>query len=166
VWFERLARVGVEGLVVKAAEGRYRPGRRGWLKYKHHDGTEAVVGGVTGSLHHPRQVIVGRCCSSGGGLRVVGCTAPLDASASADLAGLLVPADGGHPWPVRLPAGWVGGLSGQALVEYVRVEPAVVAEVRVDVAAEHGRWRHPVRYLRRRGDLTPADVLPDLHLHP
>ncbi|RCG16914.1 ATP-dependent DNA ligase, partial [Sphaerisporangium album] len=28
----------------------------------------------------------------------------------------------------------------------------------VDVAAEHGRWRHPVRYLRPRLDLTAADL--------
>jgi hypothetical protein len=40
----------------------------------------------------------------------------------------------------------------------------VVVEVRVDVAAERGRWRHPARYLRLRPDLAPADVPTDLDL--
>lgn len=154
VWFERLAGVGVEGLVIKAADGRYRPGRRDWLKYKHHDSTEVIVGGVTGSLQRPQEVIVGH-------------TTPLTAAAAAELAALLIAAGGEHPWPERLPAGWAGGLSGQGPpIDYVRVEPRVVVEVRVDVAAERGRWRHALRYLRPRPDLTPADVPLDLDLQP
>ncbi|MET8354864.1 hypothetical protein [Micromonospora sp. NPDC005206] len=38
--------------------------------------------------------------------------------------------------------------------------PTIVAEIDVDTAYEHHRWRHHVRYLRPRLDLTPADVPP------
>ncbi|WP_406485990.1 hypothetical protein [Streptomyces phaeochromogenes] len=39
------------------------------------------------------------------------------------------------------------------------VEPVVVAEIAVDVSLDAaGRWRHPVRLVRVRSDLTPDDV--------
>lgn len=40
-----------------------------------------------------------------------------------------------------------------------RVEPLVVAEISADTALHAGFFRHPVRYLRHRPDLEPADVL-------
>jgi hypothetical protein len=40
----------VEGLLAKGATSRYLPGRRGWLKYRATTTTEAIVGGVTGTL--------------------------------------------------------------------------------------------------------------------
>lgn len=43
VWFEVLPAQGIEGLVVKAASGRYQEGKRGWWKVKHRTTTEAVV---------------------------------------------------------------------------------------------------------------------------
>jgi hypothetical protein len=65
----------------------------------------------------------------------------------------------GHPWPYPLPAAWSGRFDRSAGPEpYVRVEPLAVAEVVVDGAYEHGRWRHAVRHLRLRPDLGPADV--------
>jgi ATP-dependent DNA ligase len=52
-WMEVLpAAMGVEGVVVKGAAGRYAPGRREWLKVKHRDTVEVIVGGVvSGRLH-------------------------------------------------------------------------------------------------------------------
>ncbi|MEU0950025.1 ATP-dependent DNA ligase [Streptomyces canus] len=39
------------------------------------------------------------------------------------------------------------------------MEPELVVEVRADVARDRaGRWRHAVRLVRARTDLTPADV--------
>lgn len=53
-WFDAIAPLGVEGLVVKAAGERYRPGARSWQKVKHFTTTEFVVGGVTGTLRRLR----------------------------------------------------------------------------------------------------------------
>ncbi|QES32191.1 ATP-dependent DNA ligase [Streptomyces venezuelae] len=39
------------------------------------------------------------------------------------------------------------------------VEPPLFAEVAADVSMDSaGRWRHPVRLVRVRDDLTPAEV--------
>jgi hypothetical protein len=79
------------------------------------------------------------------------------------LAPLLTPAiqrrRGGvdHPWPQPLPAGWSGQFDAQPL-SYVQVQPTVVAEIEVDTAYAHHRWRHRVRYLRHRTDLSVYDV--------
>ncbi|MFI7208431.1 hypothetical protein [Micromonospora aurantiaca (nom. illeg.)] len=43
-------------------------------------------------------------------------------------------------------------------LRYVQVDPTVVAEIDADVAFEHGRWRHRVRYGRARSDLSVYDV--------
>ncbi|GAA3832019.1 hypothetical protein GCM10022226_61470 [Sphaerisporangium flaviroseum] len=58
------------------------------------------------------------------------------------------------------------GLYGRhEAVDYIRVRPDLAVEIEVDVAAEHGRWRHPVRYLRPRTDLTTTDVPLELDLN-
>jgi hypothetical protein len=44
------------------------------------------------------------------------------------------------------------------------VVPDLVLEVRVDVATERHRWRHPIRYVRLRPDLSVDEVPRDLHL--
>ncbi|MEN3269992.1 MAG: hypothetical protein V7646_6886, partial [Pseudonocardia sp.] len=41
-----------------------------------------------------------------------------------------------------------------------KVEPLVVAEVTADAAPQVGQWRHPLRLVRTRADLQPADVDP------
>ncbi|WP_329521084.1 ATP-dependent DNA ligase [Spirillospora sp. NBC_01491] len=164
LWMEVLVKQGIEGIVVKAAAGRYVEGRRGWLKIKHRSTTEAVVGGVTGRLSAPRILLLGRYTRAGR-LRVVGRTAPLPAAAQAAIAGALTPAGDEHPWPGELPASWAGGLPGsEPPIQYTRVVPDLVAEISVDAASERGRWRHTARYVRLRTDLAPADVPCDLDL--
>ena len=61
-------------------------------------------------------------------------------------------------WPVPLPAGWTGLPGSGTPVHYLPVDPHVVAEVRADVAYEHGRARHLTRHLRCRLDLRPDDL--------
>ncbi|GII96155.1 hypothetical protein [Sinosporangium siamense] len=64
-----------------------------------------------------------------------------------------------HPWPERLPPGGAGDLFRRAdPVAYVWGEPKRVVEVLADLAREHGRWRHPLRYLRPRPDVSPEAV--------
>ncbi|MBE1559822.1 ATP-dependent DNA ligase [Nonomuraea africana] len=163
-WFKSLHVAGIEGLVIKPANSRYEPSTLGWYKLKYRATTLALVGGVTGSFARPAELILGRY-DDGGWLRVVGRTTRLDAAVAGQLARLLIPAGHGHPWPERLPPGWVGSQYGQREpLLYLRVEPVVVVEVAVDVATEHHRWRHAARFLRPRPDLTPADVPLNLDL--
>jgi ATP-dependent DNA ligase len=163
VWFRTLTAAGVEGIMIKPSGEPYRPGARGWMKYKARSTTEAIVGGITGTLARPVTLLLGRYTRDGH-LRVAGRTTPLKRQAAKELAPLLTPAGPQHPWPERLPSGWAGIYGNREAIEYVRVRPDLVVEIEVDVAAEHGRWRHPVRYLRPRPDLRPGDVPLELDL--
>ncbi|MER6813575.1 hypothetical protein ABT299_30270 [Spirillospora sp. NPDC000708] len=131
---------------------------------KHRLTTEAITGGVTGPLAAPRTLILGRYGHSGH-LRVVARSTPLSAPARLEAAALLAAAGDEHPWPEVLPAGWAGGLPGvEEPIAYTRVRPEPVVEISVDAAAEHGRWRHAVRYLRGPPGLGPEDVPTGLDL--
>jgi ATP-dependent DNA ligase len=162
-WMREWAHAGVEGLVVKGLATTYQPGRRGWAKLRTRITTEAIVGGVTGSLADPETLLLGRLDATGR-LRYVGRTRPLPAGARGQLAGQLVPARparaGGldHPWPEPLPAAWTGQLTDPRPLPYLQAQPDAVVEVEVDIAFEHGRWRHPVRFVRYRPDLSSRDV--------
>lgn len=161
-WAADLGSIGVEGIVAKRADQAYLPGVRGWLKVKSYTTTEAIVGGVTGSLAHPESLILGRIRSGDGQLRIAGRSTELDAAESAAVAAVIAEAGEGHPWPAHLPPSW----HEREAREYIRVVPTVVAEVRVDVATAAGgssdHWRLRLRYLRIRTDLNPGDVPTDL----
>ncbi|RKS68654.1 ATP-dependent DNA ligase [Actinomadura pelletieri DSM 43383] len=160
VWFDALAVQGVEGLVVKDADGPYLEGRRRWRKVKRRVTTEAIVGGVTGTRQAPESLILGRY-DEDGRLRVVARTTPLPPDARAALGDLLQHAGPDHPWPAELPAGLAGGVYGShPPIRYVRTEPETVVEISADAAIERGRWRHAVRFVRVRPDLEPWQVPP------
>lgn len=117
---------------------------------------------MTGSLAHPESLILGRIRSGDGQLRIAGRSTELHAVESAAVAAVIAGAGEGHPWPAQLPPSW----HEREARDYIRVVPAVVAEVRVDVATAAGgssdHWRHRPRYLRIRTDLKPGDVPTDL----
>lgn len=148
---------GLEGLCFKRLAEPYRPGaRRGWSKYKFRATTDAIIGAVTGSITAPRTLLLGRFDHTGA-LRYMGRTVPLARAAAAELARVLAPAVGGHPWVGRtFTAGW----GARDVLDVTLVQPAVVVEVAVDVARDGaGRWRHPVRLHRPRPDLS-LDAVP------
>jgi ATP-dependent DNA ligase len=155
-WFEDFRPAGVEGLVVKGAATRYAAGRRDWLKVKSWETTEVLAGGVIGPIERPSQLVAGRYRD--GELVVVGRTSPLSPPQSAELAAVLRPATGDHPWPDRIGTGRFGG--GRLSVPLTRVEPTAVVEVSADAALQAGVFRHPLRFLRTRPDLQPEDVPP------
>ncbi|RAN98245.1 DNA ligase (ATP) [Micromonospora noduli] len=156
---------GIEGVVTKRLDSRYDVGRRGWWKFRTRLVTEAIVGGVTGSNRSPLTVLLGRF-DRRGRLRYTGRTHPLTDAQREQLGGMLSPlnplqhrtAAMVHPWPEPLPASWSGQLERPEPLRYVQVEPTVVAEIDADVAFEHGRWRHRVRYARARPDVSVYDV--------
>jgi ATP-dependent DNA ligase len=146
---------GIEGVVAKRRDQRYRPGARSWQKLRARNTAEAVVGGVFGTLEHPEALVLGRYRADR--LRVVGRTSPLPLAARAELRRLLRPPSREHPWPPRLPSSRFGQTPcGE--IEYTQVAPELVVEVETDTAYEQGRWRHATKYLRLRPDLAPDDV--------
>ncbi|MCX4673615.1 ATP-dependent DNA ligase [Streptomyces sp. NBC_01381] len=147
--------VGMEGLVFKRLAEPYLPGRRGWRKYRSRQSTEAVIGAVSGSLAAPATVLLGRL-DRAGQLQFAGRTTVLPRPLAQTLAGQLTPARHGHPWTGwSFSAGW--GTNKKLTVQLV--DPLLVAEIAADVSLDTvGRWRHPVRLLRIRDDLTPAEV--------
>ncbi|SOD95767.1 ATP-dependent DNA ligase [Blastococcus haudaquaticus] len=155
-WFDDYRPAGIEGLVAKGVGTRYAPGRREWLKVKSWETTEVLAGGVIGPIGAPSQLVAGRYRD--GELVVVGRTSPLDPRQSAELAAALSPASGPHPWPERIGTGRFGG--GRLSVALTRVDPTVVVEVSADAALQAGVFRHPLRFVRVRPDLRPADLAP------
>lgn len=153
-WFDDYRPAGLEGLVVKGLATRYKPGRRDWLKVKNRQTTEVIVGGVLGALDRPSQLVVGRY--RGTVLVPVGRSTPLTNAQAAEIVALLTPAGADHPWPDRIGSGRFGG--GRLSAPIHRVQPAIVIEVSADTALSAGVFRHSLRYLRPRTDMTPADV--------
>ncbi|MGW6144422.1 ATP-dependent DNA ligase [Streptomyces sp. NPDC055140] len=146
--------VGIEGVVIKDPSSRYRPGARGWDKLRTRTTTEAVIGAVTGTPDSPRSLLLGRF-DAAGHLRMVGRTTPLSRAAAVELREVLRPAGPEHPWHGRsFSAGWG---SSTPLV-FRSVVPELVAEIAADTAVDGGRYRHPVRYLRLRGDMSIDDI--------
>lgn len=155
-WFVDYRPAGIEGLVAKAADGPYRPGRRDWVKVKSRETTEVVIGAVTGSLERPDTIVVGLFVD--GVLTIVGKSTPLSPSQARSLAALLTPAGDDHPWPDEVSSSRFG--SSRAKVGLTKVEPVSVAEVLTDSALQGGAFRHPVRFVRHRPDLTAEDLPP------
>jgi hypothetical protein len=108
------------------------------------------------SAARPEAVIAGRY--RGEDLTQVGRTVALSAQQSSDLGAVLEPAEDDHPWPDEIGVGrWS---STGATVRLTKVAPTVVVEVAADAALQAGQWRRGLWLVRRRPDLTPADVAP------
>jgi hypothetical protein len=110
-----------------------------------------VVGGITGPLEAPQELILGRPDDTGR-LRIVGRTTPLRSPTAGRLGARLE--EQAHGWPERLPAhSWSAPRTA-----YTRVRPNLVVEVSADLALDGLRWRHPVRFIRARDDLQAGDL--------
>ena len=110
---------------------------------------------MVGLLTAPTALIAG-LYQEDGRLRMVGRSAVLTRGQAHTLAGVLTAARADHPWPDSIAANLFG--SGRDRVTLTRVEPVVVVEVAADTARQHGVWRHALRVLRLRADLTVADL--------
>jgi hypothetical protein len=125
--------------------------------------TLAIIGGVTGTLARPESLLLGRFDTSGR-LRYTGRTTVLTELQSTQLSTTLTaaPPGGGtriaHPWPQPLPAAWTGQFDKTEPVRYLQVQPTTVAQISVDTAFEHQRWRHMVRHELVRAELSTQDV--------
>ncbi|MFD9574906.1 ATP-dependent DNA ligase [Streptomyces sp. NPDC059982] len=157
-WLEDWTDVtGVEGLVVKAMNQRYRPGvrDRAWTKIRRRNTTEAIIGAITGTLNRPQLLILGRHDPTGH-LRPIGRTVPLRPDTARELAEHLTPASSGHPWTgAKFSSAW----GTRDLLDTTLVQPDLVAEISTDTSIDHGGvYRHPTRYVRLRPDMSSEDV--------
>ncbi|MFI9310902.1 ATP-dependent DNA ligase [Streptomyces triculaminicus] len=151
-WAER----GIEGVVVKRLNERYRPGVRAWRKVRTRVSTEAVIGAITGRGSRPETLLLGRFDASGR-LQYVGRTTALSGPAAKALAAELVPSPAGHPWEGRrFSVSW----SSRETLDVALVSPDLVAEISADSTQNAGKWRHPLRFLRTRPDMLPKDAPP------
>ncbi|MGW7522671.1 hypothetical protein [Streptomyces sp. NPDC054783] len=142
--------------MIKGDEQPYLPGKRAWIKVRSRTTSEGLIGGVAGALTAPSTLLLARY-DAVGHLRLGARTTPLPTVVRRELAQRLHPAALDHPWRGRrFSAGW--GTRGE--LDYHPVRPDLVVEFLADTAVDDGRYRHPVRFLRLRGDLTPGDVTP------
>ncbi|MGW0396225.1 ATP-dependent DNA ligase, partial [Streptomyces sp. NPDC003042] len=133
---------GVEGLVIKGIGQKYLPGTREWFKVRRRETTEAIVGGITGTLSRPQLLVLGRY-DADGRLRAVGRATPLKPDAARRLAGHLTAAGSDHPRTgVRFTATW----GSREPLDPILVVPELVAEISADTAVDRGAWRPPASY--------------------
>ena len=126
------AGVGIEGIVAKGLDQRYRGGSRDWLKYRHRDSVDVIVGAVTGSADRPERLVLGLFHDDE--LHIVGGTSAFRRRNSGRWPRCFA-AGGEHPWPTTIGGGHVGYWGGKD-IDIVRVEPR---------ARRRGRRRHRVR---------------------
>lgn len=167
-WFHDLEGAGLDGIVAKAAELTYQPGKRVMLKVKHRRTADCVVagfrwhksGGVVGSL------LLG-LYDADGALHHVGVTASFTAARRKELVDELAAYRmddlSGHPW-----AGW-GGTDGDAArapgapsrwtakkdLSWEPLRPELVCEVAYDYF-QGDRFRHATTFVRWRPDREAA----------
>jgi ATP-dependent DNA ligase len=159
-WFKDLPHTAIEGLVVKGSAPPYTPGARSWLKLTHRETVEIICGAVIGPITEPREVVAGLVPD--GELRIVGRSTPLK-TAAARLARWLQPPRGAHPWPASAKGPSLDRFNRDEEPVALTLVEAVVVEVSTDTAWSGRSFRHPVRALRARPELSPADiVLPEL----
>ncbi|MFB7468571.1 ATP-dependent DNA ligase [Streptomyces sp. NPDC056224] len=148
---------GVEGLVAKALNQRYRPGARdsAWTKIRRRSTTEAIIGAITGTPARPQLLILGHHDPTGR-LRPIGRTVPLRPDAARELAEHLTPAATGHPWTgAKFSSAW----GTRDVLDTTLVQPDLVADISTDTSIDRGGvYRHPIRYVRLRLDASVEDV--------
>ena len=157
-----------EGVVAKAREGVYAPGKREWVKVKRDRTADCVVAGFRWHAARPTlgSLLLG-LFDDAGALVHVGVVTGLSEARKrellADLEPLVVPIEG-HPWEhgfglERSPLGRLLGAAGrwapgEMELEWVPLAPTRVAEVAY-TQLDGIRFRHPARFRRWRPDRDP-----------
>lgn len=154
-WMREWAPAGIEGIVAKRLSGVYQGGVRGWEKVRVRHTSDAIVAAVTGRVHAPSSLLLGRL-DADGHLHFVGRTTPLKQESAGSVGSLLQLPNGRHPWTGRrFTAGW----GSTQTLDVCLVAPELVVEVSADISLDAGgRWRHLVRLVRARPDLDPSHI--------
>lgn len=166
-WFERFEGAGLDGVVAKALDGKYEPGKRAMTKVKHRRTADCVVAGYR--VHKTGEERIGSLLlglyDDGGNLANVGVIGAFPMARRSELFTELQPLvtwDHSHPWSAEVPeAGsrtprssegsrWTGSKD----LSFTPLRPERVVEVAYD-HMEGPRFRHPPSFLRWRPDRDP-----------
>jgi len=168
-WLAEFEGAGLDGVMVKPAQGRYLPGKRAMIKVKHARTADCVVAGfrwyksgddAVGSL------LLG-LYDDRGTLQHIGVTSSFTMDMRKrmveDLAPLRVNALQNHPWREwasataggRMPGGQSRWSAGKDL-SWEPLRPERVCEVKYD-HLQGERFRHAAVFLRWRPDREPGD---------
>lgn len=167
-WFEQFEGAGLDGVVAKAQDGRYEPGKRAMVKVKHRRTADCVVAGYR--VHKSGPDLIGSLLlglyDDAGILTNVGVAGAFPMARRRELFEELKPLvtwDASHPWNEDSPepgtrtprssegSRWTGGKD----LSFTPLRPELVAEVAYD-HMEGQRFRHPPAFLRWRQDRDPA----------
>lgn len=152
-WFATLSAGGIEGVIVKDADGRYPTsgGQRIWWKYKARSTVDLLAVGFTGAAAAPQALVLafpGQTNEDGSPV-TAGSTSVLTRAAARTAAPLLratgATFDRAFAW-------------GQSEPSVVSVIEPVVVEVEADASVEYGTLRHAARLIRVRADLDPDQI--------
>jgi ATP-dependent DNA ligase len=163
-----LERAGIDGVMVKRADLRYRAGGRDMVKVKRDRTADCVVAGFRPYVDRPllSTLLLG-LYDDAGGLRHIGVVQSFTRARRKELLDELAPLAvplAGHPWEqgFLVAGGATGRLAGAAgrwapgemALDWVPLAPERVCEVAYD-QLDGQRLRHPARFRRWRPDRDP-----------
>lgn len=163
-WFSRFEGAGLDGVVAKAPDGTYQPGKRTMTKVKHERTADCVLAGYRPHASGPDAVgsLLLGLYTDEGVLASVGVAASFPMarrkSLVTELAPLVTTLEG-HPWGAlaegRTPrqaeqSRWAQGKD----LSFVPLRPEIVVEVAYD-HLEGDRFRHTTQFRRWRPDRDP-----------
>ena len=171
-WFKRFEGAGLDGVVAKAASGKYEPNKRVMFKVKHERDCDCVVAGFRWHKNN-KDVALGSLLLglyNGNSLEHVGVCASFTDVKRRELVELLAPyrtnALDDHPWKewasfesapdVHRRPGAVSRWSGGKDLSWEPLRPELVVEVAYD-HMQDGRFRHTAQFRRWRSDKAPRD---------
>lgn len=168
-WFEQFEGAGLDGVIAKPLDLRYRQNERLMFKIKHERTADVVVAGYR---FHKSGPVVGSLLlglyDGEGALQHVGVAAAFTMKRRAELVEELEPlrmeSTAGHPWAAwtdeaahesaRMP-GAPSRWSGKKDLSWVPLSPERVCEVAYDHMEGGRRFRHTVRFRTWRPDRDP-----------
>ncbi|WP_353945901.1 ATP-dependent DNA ligase [Streptomyces sp. HUAS MG91] len=168
-WFEQFEGAGLDGIVAKSPELRYRQDERLMIKVKHERTADCVVAGYR--FHKSGQVVGSLLLGlydDQGALQHVGVCAAFTMKRRTELVAELEPLRmddiAGHPWAAwgdqsaheakRMP-GATSRWTGKKDLSWVALRPDLVCEVAYDHMENGARFRHTARFRRWRPDREP-----------
>jgi ATP-dependent DNA ligase len=163
-WFSRFEGAGLDGVVAKASDQYYQPGKRVMMKVKHERTADCVVGGFR--MHKDGGVgsLLLGLFDDDGVLQHVGVASGFSVARRTELVDELAPqqrnASENHPWITgeviaqRQPGAQSRWSAGKDLT-WEALRPELVAEVSYD-HLQGDRFRHGTSFKRWRKDREPS----------